>query len=146
MTEIVPTEVFSVGQVSEVDDLPTIQCLKYACNLPFRDVLNVYKNYKFPGQMVVSISKKHLPLIQGQRPPHLPYKITDILPWFNGKAHNIPVVLPHHSDRQTGHVTVLNSQFLDFGDKNQMFDSCGPANVLIMSLDFGPHPELFVSA
>lgn len=144
MTEIIPTEVFSVGQVSEVDDLPTIQCLKYACNLPFGDVLNVFKNYKFPGQMVVSISKQHLKLIRGQRPPHIPYKVTDILPWFSSKPHKIPAVLPHHSDRRAGRVSVLNSQFLDFGTHNQLFCPPGPANVLVMTLEFGPHPELFV--
>lgn len=69
--------------------------LQYLCNLPFAEVLHPTKNHKFPGTMVVSLTREHLPLLVGAPPQIVPYEKTHLFPWWEKHLRVVPPIPAH---------------------------------------------------
>lgn len=141
------------------------QCVTYACNLAFSDVLDACKNAKFPGGLAVSLSRELLPRLHGHRGHHLPYEAPDILAWIHPVERVIPPMqlgqaaegtrkstLPrtqggnHHHHPGTGRVATSSSWDvlqLDFGSAAGCFDVLPVVCVCPSNLDFGSADGLF---
>ena len=70
-----------------------IRSVRYVCNLPFVPHLKKPTlNTKFPGSMVVSLTRAMLPRLQGVPPKFVPYKNTHLLPWLQPRVHARPAL------------------------------------------------------
>ena len=125
-------------------DTDTTHCLRWLCNLAFSDVLEPVKNNKFPGGMVVSLSRSDLVHLKGTRPFHVPYKSTEIYPWLSPTKRTIPPfrfsanVNRHFSGasmkRNNCH---LDTDKLDFGTEDGLLYIVAPLPLKISGLNFG---------
>jgi hypothetical protein len=149
-------EVFSRVHVSRCEDVETNNCLKFLCNTAFSDMIDPCRNTKFPGSMVVSLSRASLPKLKGRASIHVPYKDTDIIPWINPVVRHIPPFqfLEHVQAAPDRHTVSnlpslsetkydLDTIKLDFGLEDKLFLIVSPMNVLISQLDFGLADGLF---
>ena len=80
-------------KVRKETDPAVVQNVRYICNLGFDGKLDPCKNSKFPGQMVVSLTKKDLMCLSGEIPVTFPYKDSELLSWLKPKKNAIPYVL-----------------------------------------------------
>lgn len=144
-------EAFSNFEISQAHDVESAQCIQYLCNTAFADVLDSSKNRKFPGSMVVSLSRTDLERLRGQAPIHKPYKSTDLLPWLDPVKRHIPP-FPSTSEnrkrsarlatmRATGQS--LDSTKIEFGTDDGLFRVDGPINLNVLLIDFGGSDGLF---
>jgi hypothetical protein len=110
-------------------DVTETDVVRYLCNIPFSDVLDPCKNSKFPGTMVVSLSRDDLHFLKGIPCIHMPYKPEEIISWVNPKKRQIPPVFfeKKHKPRKTISCkkdTHLDVMCLDFGGSDGLFHVC----------------------
>jgi hypothetical protein len=125
--------------------------VQYMCNLVFSEHLNVCKNSKFPGTMVVSLSRKELPLISGVRPIHRPYLPCHINAWLKHSNRPIPnlqfdtytkVKLPLTIVKSANN-SVSNMMNLEFGSCDGLFEIPDVCMLLCENIDFGTDDGYF---
>lgn len=106
-------------------DMDKKRSVQYLCNLAFSDVINSTTNTKFPGTLVVSLSRKDMKqYFHGGQTQHLPYEKTHIYPWLQEVKRPIPI-LKHVStklNRKTDVTMILKKvnvpdlKYLDYED------------------------------
>jgi hypothetical protein len=89
--EVSPEELFP-DCFSSFLNKDEVNSIRYLCNYTFLDVLDVTKNNKFPGQLVVSLDRNDLECFRGLIPFHVPYNKTEIIPWLDATTVDIPPV------------------------------------------------------
>lgn len=109
--------------VQHVSTQPFSEEIVYLNNLAMSQGhhLDPMRNTKYPGQMVVSVMRKHLPAIQGVPLEHKPYDLDDLVVWLQPKKVKIPTMLEYTRNRHP-HTKLLDkgdrvirSALLDFG-------------------------------
>jgi hypothetical protein len=124
--------------------------VKFFVNLGFGDQLDPCKNSKFPGSMVVSVSRKDVPTIKGYPMHHIPYKPTEIVAWLHPVVHQIPPLSFADFSQQPKLQQVIHSkanclETLDFGGASGYFETFCPVHIFWDDLDFGGADMLFGS-
>jgi hypothetical protein len=90
------------SEVRPAKDLDTTHAIQYLCNLAFPESLvEPCANTKFPGSLVVSLSRQDVQKIRGTCPVHRPYKEAHILAWMTPMERHIPTVSIMESARRT---------------------------------------------
>ncbi len=125
--------------------------VKFFVNLAFGEHLDPCKNSKFPGSMVVSVSRKDIPTIKGYPMHHIPYKPTEIIAWLHPVVHQIPPLSFADFSQPakvqavvaTKNTTCLET--LDFGGASGYFETFCPIHIFWDDLDFGGPYMLFGS-
>ncbi len=127
MSDFDLSEIFKKDEITHFTTTDEINSIKYITNLCFSGTINPKTNSKFPGTLVVSVSKRDLSKFEGLRMIHKPYKETELLPWLQGCKHITPQL--HFSSDQ----------------KPQTFDNVKKwktdVNINPELLDFGPHTD-----
>jgi len=143
------------GELSDLSIYPTTenecaQCVQYLCNLAFADMgapFDPCKNTKFPGTLVVSVSRAMLPRIRGRPSVHKAYSQTDILPWINPVERHIPPLMMGNTreryEEKLAIIMEFGGQTLDFGDVNGLFEVVSPVWIRATNIDFGGPDGLF---
>lgn len=133
------------------EHLDTVTSVRYLCNLTYSDVLDVSKNQKFPGTMVVSLSREHLPLLRGQPSSHLPYKPTDLWPWLEAMERPVPPLVglgaANHGGRALAPsppVVVSCRLPVEFGAAGGTLEFFTPVYLAVNDVDFGTSDGLFL--
>lgn len=143
----------SWGQYSKDDEVK--EAVMYMNNLPFSKFLDPCKNVKFPGQMVVSVGRRNLPLFKGHDMVHVPYKRQEIQAWFHPRERGMPnVQFNHRESLQINRSSFIPSMLptkknypmtedLDFGSEDGLFYMEMPMMLNSNDLDFGGENGLF---
>jgi len=141
----------TLPRVSLCEDEHVNECTRYLNNLAFNDSLDIIKNIKFPGALVVSLSRRDLPRLKGQPTAHLPYKPTDILCWMQPVDRNIPPVLKLQIQQarpkkrlELFSEKALNLATVDFGFDDGLFSFLGPLPLAVTDFDFGDATGTFM--
>lgn len=79
---------------NRVNNVSIRNAAHYLCNLSYSDVLDACANRSFPGTMVVSLSRKDLPKLQGLPPHHVLYDETHIKSWLFPTVRHVPEMTP----------------------------------------------------
>jgi len=96
------------------------------------------------------LSRADLANLRGLPSQHVPYKLTDIMPWIDPIERHIPPFrMPDPSQpvskvsavRATGQT--IDSNKLDFGGEDGLFRVWGPYNLCMLQVDFGGADGLF---
>ena len=112
------------GKISVCDNIDKVRSVQYFCNLAYSDVLNPAKNIKFPGTLVVSLSRKDLSTyFYGIPSEHLDYDKTHIFPWLQELKRPIPTLRHVFTRQSRNESTMIRKKmnippikFLDYGD------------------------------
>lgn len=94
----------------------------YYVNLPFAQELRLTSNTKFPGTMVVSLAREHLPLLKGFEPHHAIFDVQQIQAYLSTKRLNIPTL--HFPDVKQPIVVVETHTMdtLEFANEHGFFE------------------------
>jgi len=155
MTDVALSSVW--GQYgSYTKDTDIKEAVMYMNNMSFSKFLDPCKNVKFPGQMVVSVSRKHIPLFLGSSMVHIPYKMQEIQAWFDGRERSMPSVqFSHQNTKHVGRSSYMPSMLpakknvpltedLDFGPDEGLFQLNAPVLMNTDDIDFGEQNGLFL--
>jgi len=144
-------EIFA-GHTTRCEDVDTNNCIKFICNTAFSDVIDPCRNVKFPGALVVSLSRRHVPMLKGRSAIHMAYKNTDVIPWIHPTERQMPPFQFHETPQQH-HKEVFPLRFdmksdidtvnIDFGEEDKLFLVISPLNILLSQIDFGGNDGLF---
>lgn len=141
---------FDLGSICNVASKNDTNIVKFFVNLGFENHLDPCKNNKFPGSMVVSVSRKDITLIKGIPMTHIPYKETEIFAWLNPVERKIPpLTFPDYTQRLNNPSVIIHPKpqnsfdNLDFGDSLGYFEVLTPNYVSWNDLDFGGKNGMF---
>ncbi len=123
--------------------------VKFFANLPFSDHLDPCKNTKFPGQHVVGINRKDIPIVKGYVTKHIPYKLQEIVTWIHPVDRQIPPLqFADFAFPKPPIVAIATKSFncietLDFGASSNYFETITIDYIAWNQLDFGSDDGLF---
>ncbi len=148
-----PLAFFGPAYCTQPLDLDTVHCVRTAVNEPFRAVLNVTKNDKFPGPMVVSLSRLHLrEHLAGEPSAHMAYPDEHVVPWVQARKRTLlPVGRSSLGSagsgpfgRLLGKAPALDIMSVDFGTADGLFLVPDHDAVPIWDVDYGTNDGLFL--
>ena len=119
---------------------------RYIINYVFGGYLNPKKNDKFPGSMVVSMSREQLGLLDGRRPEHVSYTLQELSKYIDT---HVDIVVPTTyflPTIATAHSSVVSRveevSTVDFGSTTGLH-VYGSTTVNPSLLDFGSTMSLY---